>query len=70
MDSQTPTVNATKQDSISDYALVNGLNMYYEIHGAGAPLVLIHGGGSTIHTTFGRVLHEFARSHKVIAVEM
>lgn len=70
MDSQTPTVNATKQDSISGYAAVNGLNMYYEIHGAGTPLVLIHGGGSTIHTTFGRVLHEFAKSHKVIAVEM
>src|SRR6185436_9718665 len=34
------------------------------------PLVLIHGGGSTIHTTFGRVLHDFAKSHQVIAVEM
>lgn len=28
-----------KQDSISGYAAVNGLNMYYEIHGTGAPLV-------------------------------
>jgi pimeloyl-ACP methyl ester carboxylesterase len=44
--------------------------MYYEIHGEGMPLVLIHGGGSTIQTTFGRVLHEFAKTHKVIAVEM
>src|SRR6186997_3462838 len=58
------------QDSISDYAPVNGLNMYYEIHGTGTPLVLIHGGGSTIQTTFGRVLHSFAKTHKVIAVEM
>lgn len=52
------------------YASVNGLKMYYEIHGAGKPLVLIHGGGSTIYTTFGRVLNDLAKSHKVIAVEM
>jgi len=59
-----------KQDSISGYASVNGLKMYYEIHGTGTPLVLIHGGGSTIQTTFGRVLPSFAKTHKVIAVEM
>jgi pimeloyl-ACP methyl ester carboxylesterase len=67
---QTVTDNKTAQDSISGYAAVNGLKMYYEIHGTGSPLVLIHGGGSTIQTTFGRVLHLFARTHKVIAVEM
>lgn len=44
--------------------------MYYEIHGEGEPLVLIHGGGSTIQTTFGEVLDSFSKSHKVIAVEM
>ncbi|MEP7129250.1 MAG: alpha/beta hydrolase [Chitinophagales bacterium] len=59
-----------KSDSTSGYASVNGLKMYYEIHGTGTPLVLIHGGGSTIYTTFGRVLHDFAKNHKVIAVEM
>src|SRR6266487_1701820 len=59
-----------KQDSVSGYASVNGLNMYYEIHGTGTPLVLIHGGGSTIQTTFGRVIHLFAKNHKVIAVEL
>lgn len=52
------------------YALVNGLSMYYEIHGKGTPLVLIHGGGSTIQTSFGRVLHSFATTHEVIAVEL
>lgn len=59
-----------KPDCTSGYALVNGLKMYYEIYGTGTPLVLIHGGGSTIHTTFGRVLHEFAKTHQVIAVEL
>jgi pimeloyl-ACP methyl ester carboxylesterase len=53
-----------------DYAQVNGLKMYYEIHGNGFPLVLIHGGGSTIETNFGRVLPSLAKTHKVIAVEM
>lgn len=60
----------TKEESVRGYANVNGLKMYYEIHGTGTPLVLIHGGGSTIQTTFGRVLSMFAKNHKVIAVEM
>ncbi|MFA6469301.1 MAG: alpha/beta hydrolase [Bacteroidota bacterium] len=55
------------------YAMVNGLKMYYEIHGTDnskPPMVLIHGGGSTITTTFGRVLPIFARHRTVIAVEL
>src|SRR5437773_8045625 len=52
------------------YANVNGLKMYYEEHGTGFPLVLIHGGGSTIGTTFGRILPALAKTHRVIAVEM
>jgi len=70
MDSQASTTDEIKMKFESGYASVNGLKMYYEIHGTGTPLVLIHGGGSTIHTTFGRVLKDFAKSHKVIAVEM
>lgn len=70
MNSQTTSNKETKHDSISGYAPVNGLKMYYEIHGAGFPLVLIHGGGSTIESNFGQVLHLFAETHKVIAVEM
>ena len=55
----------------SGYAQVNGLRMYYEIHGSGGtPLVLIHGGGSTIGTNFGRVLPLLAGARRVIAVEM
>lgn len=52
------------------YAPVNGLKMYYEVHGSGEPLVLIHGGGSTINTTFGEVLPVFAKGRKVIAMEL
>ncbi|TDX02012.1 alpha/beta fold hydrolase [Dinghuibacter silviterrae] len=52
------------------FATVNGLHMYYEIHGAGQPLVLIHGGGSTIQTSFGRILPALTKDHEVIAVEL
>ena len=52
------------------HANVNGLKMYYELHGNGFPLVLIHGGGSTIGTTFGRILPALAENHQVVAVEM
>jgi pimeloyl-ACP methyl ester carboxylesterase len=44
--------------------------MYYEIHGSGRPLVLLHGGGSTILSTFGRILPELAKTHRVIAIEL
>ena len=54
----------------SDYSVVNGLKMYYEIHGEGSPLVLIHGGGSTIQTTFGHVIPDLAMHFRVIAVEL
>lgn len=64
------TAGDTSSNFIKGYSEVNGLNMYYEIHGEGKPLVLIHGGGSTIQTTFGRVLRTFALNHKVIAVEL
>jgi pimeloyl-ACP methyl ester carboxylesterase len=52
------------------YATVNGLHMYYEIHGTGNPLVLIHGAASTIQTSFGRILPSLAKMHKIIAVEL
>jgi pimeloyl-ACP methyl ester carboxylesterase len=43
--------------------------MYYEIHGAGRPLVLLHGGLSAIGTSFGKVLPGLARERQVIAIE-
>ena len=62
-----------KTDNIafkSGYSDVNGIKMYYEIYGAGEPLVLLHGGGSTIQSTFERVIPQLAASYKVIAVEL
>src|SRR6266487_5655307 len=51
------------------YASVNGLQLYYEIHGSGRPLVLLHGGLSTIETSFSKVLPTFAKTRQVIAIE-
>jgi pimeloyl-ACP methyl ester carboxylesterase len=53
-----------------NYVSVNGLDMYYEIHGKGQPLVLLHGAFSAIGTSFGNVLPELARTRRVIAFEM
>ncbi len=62
-----------KASDAGQYASVNGLKMYYEIHGttngSRPPLVLLHGGGSTIETTFGKVLPLLARHRQVIAFE-
>src|SRR4051812_31557782 len=65
---------ATRPNEQSGYAPVNGLRMYYEIHGsprkdAQPPLVLLHGGGSTIETSFAELLPRLARDRQVIAFE-
>ena len=54
----------------SGYSDVNGIKMYYEIYGEGKPLVLIHGGGSTIQTSFGRVIPLFSKDRQLICVEL
>jgi pimeloyl-ACP methyl ester carboxylesterase len=51
------------------YTNVNGLNMYYEVHGAGEPLMLLHGGMGTIGM-FGQILPSLAEGRQVIAVEL
>jgi pimeloyl-ACP methyl ester carboxylesterase len=52
------------------YVAVNGLNMYYEVHGTGQPLVLLHGAFSAIATSFGQVLPELAKTRQVVAFEL
>jgi len=64
------TADWTKQTKgTGQYADVNGINLYYEIHGSGRPLVLLHGGlGSG--EMFGLVLPLLAARHRVIAVDL
>jgi pimeloyl-ACP methyl ester carboxylesterase len=53
------------------HAAVNGIRIYYEVHGRAGdtPLVLLHGGGSSIDVTYGRVLPLFAQRRRVIALD-
>jgi len=52
------------------YVEVDGLSIYYELHGEGPPLVLLHGGLLTIELAFGDVLPALAERHKVVAIEL
>ncbi len=54
----------------SGYAEVNGLSMYYEIYGHGPTLVLVHGGGSTIESTFSAIIPKLAINYQLIAMEL
>jgi pimeloyl-ACP methyl ester carboxylesterase len=58
-------MNATK----GDYAEVNGLRMYYEVHGEGRPLVLLHGAYITVDA-MGSILPGLAETRRVIVPEM
>lgn len=51
------------------YANVNGVRMYYEVHGSGRPVVLLHGGLDTIEKSFSKVLPGLAARYRVVAVE-
>ena len=70
MKKSTDNSKIINEESKSGYALVNGLNMYYEIHGTGQPLVLLHGAFSAIGTSFGKILPELAKTRQVIAFEL
>jgi len=69
------TVVSAQQTPTTGYAPVNGLNMYYEVHGNGDPVVLLHGSFMTITNNWsppgGRDwIGELSKTRKVIAVEM
>jgi pimeloyl-ACP methyl ester carboxylesterase len=65
----TTTERATETAGTGAYVDVNGINLYYETHGAGRPLVLLHGGlGSG--EMFGPALQELATSHQVILPDL
>jgi pimeloyl-ACP methyl ester carboxylesterase len=63
----TPTDTALP--AAGQYADVNGIHLYYETHGIGRPLILLHGGlGSG--EMFGPVLPALATNHRVVAVDL
>lgn len=60
----------TTKENGNGYVSVNGLNMYYEIHGTGKPLILLHGAFSAIGTSFGGLIPLLATHRQVIAFEL
>ncbi len=60
-------VRIVAEDKTGNYAKVNGLNMYYQDHGGGQPLVLIHGGIGNVEMNWGPSIPLFARKFRVIA---
>lgn len=65
------SVAATAQQKpVTGHAPVNGLKMYYEIHGKGEPIVLLHGAFMAISGDWEEWVNELAKTRKVIAVEM
>jgi pimeloyl-ACP methyl ester carboxylesterase len=65
-------LSAQEQKPTTGYAPVNGLKMYYEIHGGdgGEPLVLLHGSFMTITNNWTHWIGELSKTRQVIAVEM
>ena len=65
--------SAAGAPAVGHYADIDGLHLYYEVHGSGdghsPPLLLLHGGGSTIASNFSKLLPLFAAQRQVIAFE-
>jgi pimeloyl-ACP methyl ester carboxylesterase len=55
-------------DTQTGYAPLGDLNMYYEVHGRGRPLILLHGAYMTIDL-MGPIVPELAKTRQVIAAE-
>jgi pimeloyl-ACP methyl ester carboxylesterase len=65
-----PAVVSAQEKPTTGYAPVNGLKMYYEVHGSGDPVVLLHGAFMTITNSWNGWMEELAKTRKVIAIEM
>ncbi len=52
-----------------NYASVNGINLYYEVHGTGKPLILLHGGFGTFEM-FTALSPTLAENHQIIGVDL
>jgi pimeloyl-ACP methyl ester carboxylesterase len=65
----TTTDLTTEAKGTGQYADVNGIKLYYETHGTGRPVILLHGGLMS-GETFGPVLSDLARNHQVIVPDL
>ncbi len=61
---------SAQQEPMTGYAPINGINMYYEVHGSGEPVVLLHGAFMTITNNWDGWIGELSKTRTVIAVDM
>ena len=69
---QKPTAQGAwggKTNGAGHYANVNGIRLYYETHGTGKPLILLHGGLGAIEM-FGPNLPALGKGRQLIAVDL
>ena len=52
-------------ESTGKYVEVNGLHLYYEVYGSGAPLILLHGGGGSGKFNWGEYIAKFSEHFQV-----
>ncbi|HZH75148.1 MAG TPA: alpha/beta fold hydrolase [Archangium sp.] len=64
------SAEVSAQQPTKGHAPVRGLKMYYEVHGKGAPIVLLHGSFMTITNNWADMIPQLAKSRQVIAVEL
>jgi pimeloyl-ACP methyl ester carboxylesterase len=65
----TASNRTTDSQGTGQYAQVNGINLYFETHGAGRPMILLHGGLMS-GETFGPTLPTLAERHQVVTVDL
>ncbi len=65
-----PAIVSAQETHTEGYAPVNGLKMYYEVHGSGDPVVLLHGAYMSIPGNWTGWIGELSRTRKVVALEM
>ncbi|QBD76187.1 alpha/beta fold hydrolase [Ktedonosporobacter rubrisoli] len=62
-------MTTTAHNQAGKYAAVNGIELYYEIHGTGTPLVMLHGGFGTFDM-FAALSPTLAQNHQIIGVDL
>lgn len=67
-DMKAQTIMYGNNKAAGKYALINGINLYYETYGSGEPLLMLHGNGGSI-AAFAEQIPFFAKYYKVIAVD-
>jgi pimeloyl-ACP methyl ester carboxylesterase len=65
-----PSNGQQNKPADSGYVPVNGIKLYYEVYGAGRPIVLLHGAFYTIGMNWGQLIPELSKTRKVIAIEL